>query len=64
MPKKNGKCCKKYQEGKRCKSCPKRDKARLSRVATLALLLSAIPAVLASPALVLAGGDDWPDDWP
>ncbi|MFW5723480.1 MAG: alpha/beta hydrolase [Halochromatium sp.] len=64
MPKKNGKCCKKYQEGKRCKSCPKRDKARLSRVATLALLLSAIPVVLASPALVLAGGDDWPDDWP
>jgi hypothetical protein len=30
MPKKNGKCCKKYKEGKRCKSCPKREKTRLS----------------------------------
>jgi len=26
MAKKKDKCCKKYKQGKRCKSCPKRGK--------------------------------------
>jgi hypothetical protein len=29
MGKKSEKCCKKYKEGKRCKKCPKRERAGL-----------------------------------
>lgn len=61
MPKKNGKCCKKYKEGKRCKNCPKKV-GKLSSV-LLVLLASVFTAV---PVAAATGDatDDWPEDWP
>ncbi|MBK5940825.1 alpha/beta hydrolase [Halochromatium roseum] len=60
MPKKNGKCCKKYKEGKRCKNCPNKG-GKLSYLlwVLLALVFMAVPVAAATAEAT----DDWPEDW-
>jgi hypothetical protein len=68
MGKKAGKCCKKYKQGKRCKTCPKTKPNGAGKMGKLIHFRQSCAVGLLSlvtcfaPVLALSVEDDWPDD--